>query len=245
MKCIAHRGWSSFAPENTMAAFYKALDHDWIYGIELDVHLSKDGIPVVIHDHTLCRTTNGTGEVREYTYAELLQLDAGSWYRESFSDERIPSLEQALQAMKDSGKKVTIELKQVGSRYPGLEEKVVEVVERLKMVEQVIFASFDHVSVERIFKLAPQANRGLIIGQLPNLILEQLDYVKARYLMLEHHFAEPNLLEELKRHGIHVGVWTIDDELMINRKRTSFEDVYITTNNPRILKDHILKTSTV
>lgn len=245
MKCIAHRGWSSYAPENTLAAFYKALEHDWIFGIELDVHLSKDGIPVVIHDHTLERTTNGEGEVRDFTFSELSQLDAGSWCRESFSEERIPSLEQALAAMKDSGKKVTIELKQVGSRYIGMEEAVVEVVDRLDMMSQVIFASFDHTSVKRIEQLAPHSHRGLIIGQLPNLILEQLHYVAADYVMIEHHFADAALIKHLQENGIHVGVWTIDDEFIVNRSRTMYEDVYITTNNPRILKDHILKSTTI
>lgn len=243
MKCIAHRGWSGAAPENTMAAFHKALEHDWIFGIELDVHLSKDGVPVVIHDHTLERTTNGSGLVCEHTYEELSELDAGSWYRDAFAGERIPSLDMALQAMKGSSKKITIELKQVASLYPGLEARVIEVVERLDMMDQVVFASFDHTSVERIKDLAPHAARGLIFGQLPNLIMQQLEYVDAQYIMMEHHFAEEWLITELKDQGIHVGVWTIDDELIINRNRRAYEGVYVTTNNPRILKDHILKTT--
>ncbi|WP_332696781.1 glycerophosphodiester phosphodiesterase [Halalkalibacter lacteus] len=72
MKCIAHRGWSSKAPENTLAAFQLALQEPPMYAVELDVHLSKDSIPVVIHDHSLERTTNGSGLVKDSTYDEKL-----------------------------------------------------------------------------------------------------------------------------------------------------------------------------
>ncbi len=78
-KCVAHRGWSGRAPENTLAAFKLALLEPNIYALELDVHLSKDGVPVVIHDHSLDRTTNGRGPVIERTVEQLKVLDAGKW----------------------------------------------------------------------------------------------------------------------------------------------------------------------
>lgn len=77
--CVAHRGFSGIAPENTMAAFKLALEQPFVHWVELDVQLSKDGVPVVIHDFTLERTTNGTGKVKDSDWKALQQLDAGSW----------------------------------------------------------------------------------------------------------------------------------------------------------------------
>ncbi|WP_051330968.1 glycerophosphodiester phosphodiesterase family protein [Aneurinibacillus terranovensis] len=94
--CIAHRGWSGRAPENTLAAIKKAIYHPAIDGIEIDVQMSLDGVPVVIHDYTLERTTTGTGYVGSYTLTELKKLDAGTWFSSSFAGETIPTLEEVL-----------------------------------------------------------------------------------------------------------------------------------------------------
>src|SRR3954452_5816424 len=92
---IAHRGASGYAPENTIAAFDKALEIKTDY-IEIDVQRSKDGKLVIIHDHKVDRTTNGTGYVRDLTYEQLKRLDAGSWNGPQFSGEKIPSFEEIL-----------------------------------------------------------------------------------------------------------------------------------------------------
>src|SRR5512134_1609461 len=91
----AHRGASAAAPENTMAAF-RAAEAAGADGIELDVHLSRDGVPVVIHDATLERTTTGTGRVAARSVAALQSLDAGSWFAPHFADEVLPTLEETL-----------------------------------------------------------------------------------------------------------------------------------------------------
>jgi glycerophosphoryl diester phosphodiesterase len=91
----AHRGASAIAPENTMAAFSAALECG-ADGLELDVHLSRDGVPVVIHDDTLARTTNGQGRVNGKTWSQLQMLDAGSWFSATFAGEPVPSLEEVL-----------------------------------------------------------------------------------------------------------------------------------------------------
>src|SRR5690554_7738935 len=97
---VAHRGWSGAAPENTMAAFRLAMLDLRISWIELDVQLSKDGVPVVIHDYKLRRTTGALGAVKDYTYEQLSKLDNGSWFSPEFSSERIPTLEQVLKEAK-------------------------------------------------------------------------------------------------------------------------------------------------
>ncbi len=94
--CVAHRGFSGIAPENTLAAFKLAIDQLFVRWIELDVQLSKDGVPVVIHDFTLERTTNGTGRVKDTDWKELKRLDAGGWKSAEYQGERIPTLAQVL-----------------------------------------------------------------------------------------------------------------------------------------------------
>ncbi|WP_267901414.1 glycerophosphodiester phosphodiesterase [Cohnella faecalis] len=95
--CVAHRGWSGAAPENTMAAFEMALREPNVNWMELDVHLSQDEVPVVIHDGTLKRTTNGKGKVMECTAEQLGKLDAGSWFSSSYAGEGVPTLAQVLE----------------------------------------------------------------------------------------------------------------------------------------------------
>ena len=116
---IAHRGASGYAPENTLAAFDKAVEMQADY-IEIDVQLSKDDLPVVIHDDTLDRTTNGTGNISAYTLQELKSLDAGSWFDKKYAGEKIPSLNEVLEMY---GEKINIliELKSP-ELYPGVEE---------------------------------------------------------------------------------------------------------------------------
>lgn len=99
---VAHRGAARFAPENTLPAIEAALDRGARF-IELDVRSTKDGVPVLLHDGTVDRTTNGSGAVSQLTLAELRQLDAGSWFGEEFAGTRIPTLEEALQTIAGRG----------------------------------------------------------------------------------------------------------------------------------------------
>jgi len=95
--CVAHRGWSGRAPENTLAAFRLATSIPQVHWIELDVHLSRDKVPVVIHDPTLKRTTGIKGRVSAYTAKQLGAMDAGSWFSPKFAQEGIPTLDQVLE----------------------------------------------------------------------------------------------------------------------------------------------------
>ena len=125
-KIFAHRGASSYAPETTLPAFALAASQG-ADGIELDVHLTRDGQLVVIHDETLERTTNGSGWVKDHTLAQLQQLRADN-HMPGFADASIPTLEQVLELVKPTGMLVNIELKTSLIWYEGLEEKPVELV---------------------------------------------------------------------------------------------------------------------
>ncbi|NBC65526.1 MAG: hypothetical protein GVY07_07740 [Bacteroidetes bacterium] len=160
---IAHRGASKYAPENTMAAFKLAhkMKADMI---ELDVQLSKDGIPVIFHDAKLDRHSNGKGSVASFLFNELHQMDAGNWFSIEYKGEKIPSLEQVLRWA--TGKiMVNIEIKKesVGDLVKaGIEEKVSELVHKTGMEKNVIISSFDYRAIERIKKIAPKVLTGLL-----------------------------------------------------------------------------------
>ena len=129
MRFYSHRGMNRQAPENTLAAFQRAIDQG--FDIELDVQMTKDGGLICFHDWQLGRTAPGDGMVWGYTMAELRALDAGAWFSKEFAGERIPTLHEALALAKDRAR-VAIEMK-----MPGIDEPVVEVISQLDMFEQV------------------------------------------------------------------------------------------------------------
>lgn len=151
----AHRGASAEAPENTLAAFGLALQRR-VDGIELDVHLSRDGVPMVIHDETLERTSNGRGRVSARTAAELQRLDAGSWFAPGFSGEVVPTLEQVLQLV-GAQARINIELK---SSAAG--EAVLQLLQRYPE-SKVLVSSFDHRLLARLRGMAPTMALGFLV----------------------------------------------------------------------------------
>lgn len=159
----AHRGASASAPENTMPAFRRAID-EGADGLEFDVQLTSDGHPVVIHDETLGRTTDGVGWVKDRTLAELMTLDA-SGGQDGFVGARIPQLAEVLELVAAAGIKANIELKNSVLPYPGLEEIVLAAVAAAGLSEKVVYSSFSHASVRRIATLAPLAEVGLIYSR--------------------------------------------------------------------------------
>lgn len=150
---IAHRGESGYFPENTMRAF-KAAEASGADMIELDVTLSKDYVPVVIHDDTLNRTTNGNGLVREKTFRELQNLDAGSWFSEEFSGEHIPSLEEVCAWLQTNQLKVNIEIKSSAhdqnDSLNSIESQVVRLVTGYGIEERTMISSFSRNILQRV-----------------------------------------------------------------------------------------------
>lgn len=157
---IGHRGAAGYAPENTMVSFERgiALRAD---AIELDIHPTKDGELVVIHDPLLERTTNGHGLVAAHTLAQLQELDAGSWFHPSFKDERIPTLREVL-GWARGRTKVVIEIKQGPIFYPHVEELLIAMLDETRMRGEVLVISFDHHSVRKVKQLAPDVATGVL-----------------------------------------------------------------------------------
>lgn len=157
---FAHRGASAHAPENTLAAFSLALQQG-ADGIELDAKLTADGHVVVIHDQTVDRTTKSSGQVGKMLLANLLELDAGSFFDIAFKGESIPTLEQVFEAF---GRQtfINVELTNYASPFDSLPEKVAALVRRYGMIRRVLFSSFNPFALRRIHKLLPEAPLGLL-----------------------------------------------------------------------------------
>lgn len=237
LKSVAHRGWSGKAPENTIAAFSLAIENTSIYAIELDVHLSKDGVPVVIHDYTLERTTSGKGLVSECTVEELRTLDAGRWFDESFSTEKIPLLEEVLKLAKGKTK-VFIELKQKASFYKDIEVKVVKLIQQLEMQQEVLVISFDHPSLMKMKELDSTIQIGLVYLGVTTLQAEQIQHTSASYIGLHHEFITKEFVDSLKDVDVLVGAWTVNDADAILKLGKISSDLIITTNYPDLVVDN-------
>jgi len=163
---IAHRGASAYAPENTMAAFAKGLEMGADF-IEFDVQMTKDGIPIVIHDATVNRTTNGAGKVSDYTLKEIKKLDAGSWFGKEYAGETIPTFNEVLNEF--GGKiNILIELK-YPEHHPGIEEKVAYALREHNLVHsdsyEVIIQSFNYESIKTSKGFLPEIPHGVLVGK--------------------------------------------------------------------------------
>lgn len=151
---FAHRGSAGTHPENTMISFLEA-ERVGADGIELDVQLSKDGEIVVIHDEQLNRTTNGKGNVKDYTLLELKSLDASYKFPQKKTSVQIPTLEEVFNMLLNNSMILNIELKNSVFMYPGLEEKVIELIYQYKLQNRIILSSFNHYSLVYCYRLAP------------------------------------------------------------------------------------------
>ena len=160
----AHRGCSMMNPENTLLAFKKAAELDGITGIEFDVQLTKDGEIVVIHDERVDRTTDGTGNVRDYTLAELKKLSITG----DDDSYRIPTLREVLELLKpycmNKGLKLNIELKNSVVRYESMEQKVIDMVSEYDIESYVVYSSFNHDSIGLVRQLKADADVAYLAG---------------------------------------------------------------------------------
>lgn len=172
--------------------------------IECDVHLSSDGRLVVIHDHTLDRTTNGTGLVREHTAAELRKLDAGD-------GEKIPLLQEVVElAIGKVG--LVIETKQVPPLYPGLEDKLLNMLRQLGAVDECAVISFNHTSIHELHKQEPGLQLGILVVSRHLHPARLLRDSGADVYSPHWGASDPQLVKEVHAAGGAVAVWPVDDE---------------------------------
>jgi glycerophosphoryl diester phosphodiesterase len=204
---IAHRGASGHAPENTLAAFKKAVAMGATF-IETDLQMSRDARLVAIHDATLNRTTNGEGIVHDMTLAQLRQLDAGSWFGSEYAGERIPTLEELLAFSKKNDVVFYLELKPQGSW--GGEHALIGALRESGEIPRAVVISFDAAVVLNLRKIEPTLMTGLLYdGQIENPIVKAVE-VGARQLLVRGDLVTPALLTGARKKDLQVVCWTVN-----------------------------------
>lgn len=228
----AHRGASAYAPENTVAAFALAVEQG-AHGIELDVQLSSDGHLVVIHDEKLNRTTDGSGWVSQHSLAQLKRLNAAKRWRK-FRGERIPLLAEVFDSVADSGCTINVELKNTEVAYPGLEEKVLALIDEFGVADRVWLSTFNHESLHSMRRNGVSMPMGLLSN---DLMFEPWKYAAALGTQAFHPAGwavrERRVVDECHDLGLGVHVWTVDDEDELRRMAEWGVDA-VFTNRPDV-----------
>jgi glycerophosphoryl diester phosphodiesterase len=237
---IAHRGAAGEAPENTMAAFALAL-RQGADGIELDVHLSADGVPVVIHDARLEGTTSGSGWVAGHSVSALKRLDAGSWFslrfpakaRPRYAGRKIPLLAEVLDWAGGKKCRVFAEIKRGGEIYPGIEAKVIEEVRRTGTTPLVTVVSFDLPTLRRLRELDSGISLGASFNR-PLRAVHRARSVSAEYILPHRAFASRRLIRRAHAAGLRVIPWTVNQPVVMLRKISDGVDGLITDYPARL-----------
>lgn len=205
---IAHRGASGHAPENTIAAFQRAVELGARF-IETDLQLTRDARFVAIHDRTLDRTTNGHGAVRDSTLAELKQLDAGMWFDRPFAGERIPTLEEVLAFAREHDVVFYLELKYEAAW--GMHHALAAAIQNSGNAARTIVISFDPGTLKALRQLDASSMMGLLVeGARPDLVKAAVG-VGARQLCPRWDLVTRDLVEEAHRADLQVVTWTVDE----------------------------------
>lgn len=212
LEIVAHRGYSAVAPENTLAALDRALEAG-ADAVEFDLHVAACGTPVVIHDASLGRTTNGFGPVRRRTLEQLQALDAGAWFGQRFAGEPIPTFAQALARLKGRVGRVYAEVK--GFRELEDLDRMVRVARDADLAYDTVFISMDWGALERIADRDPTVGIGYIVEKRERWH-EAVDRASPdgralvdadRRIVLQ----EPELVAAARDRNVETAVWTVND----------------------------------
>ncbi|NMB53997.1 MAG: glycerophosphodiester phosphodiesterase [Leptolinea sp.] len=260
---IAHRGARSLAPENTLAAARKALECGadlW----ECDVALTSDGVPVILHDESLRRTSNASSvypnrkpwKLQTFTFEELQKLDFGSWFLstdpfkqikngvlqpdelKAFVGEPILTLREALQFTKENHWQINVEIKDLRG-IPGansIVEAVVGMIKEMRMEDQVWLSSFNHQYITRIKEISPEIKTGALVEWLDLNPLAHLQQTKAQSYNPGIRLANPRVIRSIREQGFDVFVWTVNKETSM-RKLIKAGVSGIFTDFPHVLRD--------
>ena len=231
---FGHRGASREAPANTLAAFVRAADLG-ADGVELDVHLSRDGHVVVIHDFALDSTTDGHGLVKDLTLVELKRLDAGAWFGPSFAGERIPTLQEVIDTV---GRRLllNIELKSRGGDEDDLITAVLSLIEHNGLLGRVVVSSFNRQAIRRVRQLAPRVPVGVLFDVDPLATLRPWpkDLARPDALHPHHRALSRAYVRCAKRRGYRIHTWTVDEPARM-RQLVNWGVEIIVTNRPDLL----------
>nr|WP_239585440.1 glycerophosphodiester phosphodiesterase family protein [Amphibacillus cookii] len=236
---IAHRGASFYRPENSFSAF-KFANQLGADGIETDVHLTKDNIPVLIHDETIDRVTINSGYVHQYTYKDLKELDIGSWFDPQYHDERILSLSELLEWLSTTNLLLNIELKTNKIAYEGIEKIVSKQIDQFNLRDRVIFSSFNKASLEKLKVMNKNNKVSLLTSHLNRPIMKELMALKANGLHLKYRHLNRRIIQTLHDNQLYIAPYTVNHP---NHLRRCFQlncDMIITDRPDLAIKKRAL-----
>jgi glycerophosphoryl diester phosphodiesterase len=246
---LGHRGASVVAPENTLSAFSRAM-RDGSDGIEFDVRLSRDQVPVVIHDATLKRTGLIDRLVCELTAVELQEIDVGHWFgvagqtgANTFAGEKLPTLAQVFELFSENPGVLYIEMKCDPGTGPALAAEVVRLVRESQVAKRVVIESFDLSAIAEIKKIdpgirtaalfEPKLSQPISTVRRLNMINLALDF-GADEIALHRTLAGTRVIQRAKREKLEIVIWTVDDPEWISRARSLGIKALI-TNDPAMM----------
>lgn len=249
---IGHRGASAIAPENTMAAFREAIavGSD---GIEFDVRLTRDGVPVVIHDSSLNRTAGLPQRIADLSWSELKNVDVGSWFARkknlppgSFANESVPSLDELFTLFESNNLTLCLEMKCDSlAEYAPLAEACCRLIEEHGLKDRVIVECFKLAALGILKRLDAEIKTAALFEpsfSTPSVLLDQsvitqATAVGASYLALHYRLARQSLVDKAKLAGLKVALWTVDDPAWIERAQAMGIEALI-TNDPAAMLAH-------
>jgi glycerophosphoryl diester phosphodiesterase len=246
---IAHRGSSALAPENTFAAFKQAIK-DGADGIEFDVRLARDRVPVVIHDATLQRTAGFSGRVSSYSAQELGKIDVGSWFnkkhpskaKKEYSAETVPALSDLLEIMRGNDGLIYLEMKCSKKSCDALVEAISAMIEDSDLLPRIIVKSFNLDALAKLRKRLPEAHIAVLfapkfmhlIKPRNRLVTKALE-LQANEISLHYSLATPNAVREAEDYGFPVTIWTADHPAWVKRAENLGVHAIVTNNPARLL----------
>ena len=240
---IGHRGAAAYAPENTIESILTAVEMGakWV---EVDVKLTKDSVPVIMHDDDLDRTTNGHGPIAQMTLADLNNLEAGSWFSDSFAGIRIPTLEEVIDVVLEHDLGINLEIKPCPGREKETAEAMLDVMARIwDEPDRLLISSFSHVSLEIAMELAEEWPRGLLLeSEWPENWRELGEYLNVTTMNIDGRTANREMVEELIDLQKPVLAYTINDPQLARSLRQWGVDAMFTDDldavNDGLFKAH-------
>jgi glycerophosphoryl diester phosphodiesterase len=254
---IGHRGASAVAPENTLAAFERAL-RDGADGIECDVRLARDGVPVVIHDANLRRTGLRAGRVAALSSADLAAVDVGSWFnrryparaRAEYAGECVPTLHRVLESLRQRGAILYVEMKCTSQEAGPLAAAVVRLVRAHGLVEKAVIESFTLDALRQIKRIAPEMRTAALFERkltrpVPSWqgIIKEAIECEANEIALHSSLVTRRIVEAARDLGLLTVVWTVDSPRWIERAASLGLHAVI-TNKPALMRASLTKHQT-
>lgn len=216
MKGINHRGYSTDAPENTLPAYYLSYKHGFKF-VECDISYTSDGVPVLLHDSTIDRTSNGTGNINDLTFAQVREYDFGSWFSAEYAGTKIPSLAEFLVFCRNTGLHPYLELKSTTTYTTAQIQQIVDMVEMYGMKGKVTYISFSNTYLASVVAYDSKARVGYVVSAVNSTNINRAIALRTgeNEVFLDSSVYNSAAIESCLAVHLPLEVWTIDNKATI------------------------------